>query len=69
MSGNKTTTRKAERPSYENKAVVPDASERPRYVTIRVVKAHDGLRAGEVYSKPIAVAEEMQRLGLWKIVK
>ena len=69
MSGRKTTSGKAERPSYDNKAVVPAASERPRYVTIRVVKAHDGLQAGEVYSKPLAVAVEMQELGYWKIVK
>lgn len=63
MSGRKTTSRKAERPAYENKAVVPNAS-----VKIRVVKAHDGLERGEVLTKPYKVAIEMQNLGYWKII-
>ena len=63
MSGRKTTSRKAERPSYENKAVVPAAS-----VKIRVIKAHDGLERGEIHSKPYALAVEMQDLGYWKII-
>lgn len=64
MSGRKTTsTRKAERPAYENKAVVPAAS-----VKVRVVKAHDGLAEGDVYTKPLAVAREMQELGYWEIL-
>lgn len=63
MSGRKTTTRKAERPSYENKAVVPAAS-----VKVRVVKAHDGLEEGETLVRPRAVALEMKNLGYWEII-
>jgi len=68
MSGSKNTWRKAERPSYENKAVVPAASGRPQYVRIRVVKAHDGLERGQVLSRPYDTAIEMQNLGYWKIL-
>lgn len=63
MNGRKTTTRKAERPSYENKAVVPAAS-----VKIRVIKAHDGLERGETYVKPYETARTMQELGYWEII-
>lgn len=63
MSGRKPSTRKAERPTYENKAVVPAAS-----VKIRVVKAHDGLPVGAVYVKPYGTAVKMQKLGYWKII-
>lgn len=64
MSGRKTTTaRKAERPSYENKAVVPAAS-----VKVRVIKAHDGLAEGSVWVKPRAIAEEMANIGYWEII-
>jgi hypothetical protein len=68
MNGSKTTSRKAERPSYENKAVVAAAPDRPHYVRIRVIKAHDGLQRGQILSRPYATAAEMQRLGYWKII-
>lgn len=68
MSGRKTTTtRKAERPPYENKAVVPPAVVRSPFVRVTVVKAHDGLQVGEEYSKPYDTAKMMQELGYWKI--
>lgn len=68
MSGRKTISGKAERPSYENKAVVPAASERQRSVRIRVIVAHDGLDVGETYDKPYHVAAEMRDLGYWEII-
>lgn len=63
MSGRKPSTRKAERPSYENKAVVPAAS-----VKIRVVKAHDGLAEGSEWIKSRALAEHMEKIGYWEII-
>jgi len=63
MSGRKTIQRKAERPSYENKAVVPAAS-----VKVRVIKSHDGLERGEIIVRPYEVAKTMQDLGYWKII-
>lgn len=68
MASRKTTSRKAERPSYENKAVVAAAPERPRFVRVRVVKAHDGMAEGMVLSRPYAVARDMEKLGYWKII-
>ena len=68
MSGRKTTQRKAERPSYDNKAVVPAASVKSRNVRIRVLVAHDGLNKGETYWKPRETAEAMQDLGYWEII-
>lgn len=64
MSGRKTTTtRKAVRPQYENKAVVPAAS-----VKVRVIRAHDGIAEGETFVRPYEVAKTMQDLGYWKII-
>jgi hypothetical protein len=38
-------------------------------VTIRVVKAHDGLTKGAELKKPRKVAEEMATKGYWEIIK
>lgn len=37
-------------------------------VTIRVVKAHDGLAKGAEYKKPRNIAEKMEQLGYWEII-
>lgn len=58
---------KAVQPSYDNKAVA-SATAAPSSVKIRVIKAHDGLKVGEVYQKPIDAARQMQELGYWKII-
>jgi len=70
MSGRKTSTtsRKAVRPAYDNKAVAPSVLDSWRYVRIRVVRAHDGLEEGAILSRPRETAEEMQKLGLWTII-
>jgi len=67
MARNTQSQRKAERPSYANKAVAPAARD-SRYCRIRVVVAHDGLAVGEVYSKPTEVARTMVDLGYWEII-
>lgn len=41
----------------------------PPIVTIRVIKAHDGLAKGTEVRKPRAVAEMMVAKGYWKILK
>ena len=69
MAARKTTQRKAVRPSYENKAVVPAGrSTKSEFVNVRVVKAHDGLEEGQTFSRPTAVAREMCELGYWEII-
>lgn len=68
MAKKATSARKAERPSYENKAVAP-AKRVPHNARIRVVRAHDGLEEGETYLKPIRTANEMVRLGFWEIIE
>jgi hypothetical protein len=65
MAGKNTINGKAERPSYDNKAVAPAASVNVR---IRVLKAHDGLEAGSEWLKPLATAKTMQTLGYWEIL-
>lgn len=67
MASKKTTSRKAERPSYENKAVAPAALDKT-FVRVRVAKAHDGLEEGTVLSRPYSVAKEIVNLGYWEII-
>lgn len=69
----------ARKPKSQAKAVVPpreDKAVRPArankaasgWLRVRVVKAHDGLEAGTVFSKPERVAREMINLGFWELV-
>lgn len=67
MASRKPSSRKAERPSYENKAVAPAALDKS-FVRVRVVKAHDGLKEGTVLSRPYSVAKEIVNLGYWEII-
>lgn len=67
MAARKTTSRKAERPLYDNKAVAP-ARRDSKNARIKVIKAHDGLSEGSEWTKPRAVAEQMQKLGYWQII-
>lgn len=41
----------------------------PPIVTIRVIKAHDGLAKGAELKKPRKVAEMMVAKGYWEIIK
>ena len=69
MAARKPSAAKAERPSYENKAVArPAANKASGFIRVRVVKAHDGLEAGAVFTRPERVAREMVNLGFWEIV-
>ena len=67
MAARKTTSRKAERPLYDNKAVAP-ARRDSHNARIKVIKAHDGLSEGSEWLKPRALAEHMQKLGYWQII-
>ena len=67
MAAKKTTTRKAERPPYENKAVAPAKRVSPN-ARIKVIKAHDGLAEGSEWLKPRALAVHMEKLGYWQII-
>ena len=61
---------KAVVPPREDKAVRPAAANKaaPGFIRVRVVKAHDGLEAGAVFTRPERVAREMVNLGFWEIV-
>jgi len=67
MAAKKTTTRKAERPQYDNKAVAP-APRVSSNARIKVIKAHDGLAEGSEWMKPRALAKYMQKIGYWQII-
>lgn len=59
---------KAVVPQRENKAVRPAAANKAAsgFLRVRVVKAHDGLEAGTVLSRPQRIAQEMINLGYWE---
>jgi hypothetical protein len=52
------------KPSYENKAAIPLVHD--GNVRIVVVKAHDGLKEGEIYVKDVNTAAQMVKLGYWR---
>ena len=61
----------ADRRPYENKAEKPSERKRRSATTanamrVRVLISHDGLSAGEVMVKPIAIAEMMIKKGYWE---
>ena len=68
MAARKPKQAKAVVPQRENKAVRPAAANKAAsgWLRMRVVKAHDGLEAGTVFSKPERVAREMINLGYWE---
>ena len=70
MARKYTQSQKAVVPSRENKAVRPAAANKSAsgFVRVRVVKAHDGIEAGTVLSRPDRVAREMINLGFWERV-
>jgi hypothetical protein len=70
MAARKKSEAKAVVPQRENKAVRPAYANKkaPGYLRVRVVKAHDGIEAGAVFSKPERVAKEMINLGYWEAV-
>ena len=70
MAARKPKEAKAVVPQRENKAVRPTYANKkaPGYLRVRVVKAHDGIEAGAVFSKPERVAKEMINLGYWEAV-
>ena len=70
MARKYTHQQKADVPPRENKAVRPAAANKtaPGYMRVRVIKAHDGIEAGTVFSKPEAVARQMINLGYWERV-
>ena len=68
MAARKPKQAKAVVPQRENKAVRPAAANKAAsgWLRVRVVKAHDGIEAGTVFSKPERVAREMINLGYWE---
>lgn len=70
MAARKPKSAKAVVPPREDKAVRPAAANKGAngYLRVRVVKAHDGLEAGAVFTRPERVAREMVNLGFWEIV-
>ena len=70
MAARKTREAKAVVPQRENKAVRPAEANKtaPGFIRVRVIKAHDGIDAGTVFSKPERVAKEMINLGFWERV-
>ena len=66
----KYTSKKAVVPPRENKAVRPAYYNKTAggYVRVRVIKAHDGIDAGTVLSRPEVVAKQMINLGFWERV-
>lgn len=70
MAARKTKEAKAVVPQRENKAVRPACANKSAngFVRVRVIKAHDGIDAGTVFSKPERVAREMINLGFWERV-
>lgn len=69
MARKYTQLQKAVVPPRENKAVRPaSANKGDGFVRVRVVKAHDGLEAGAVFTRPERIANEMINLGYWERV-
>lgn len=70
MAARKPKQAKAVVPPREDKAVRPARANKAAdgWLRVRVVKAHDGLEAGTVFSKPERVAREMINLGFWELV-
>ena len=66
----KTKEAKAVVPQRENKAVRPACANKTAdgFIRVRVIKAHDGIDAGTVFSKPEAIAKQMINLGFWERV-
>jgi len=66
----KTKEAKAVVPQRENKAVRPACANKAAsgFLRVRVIKAHDGIDAGTVFSKPEAIAKQMINLGFWERV-
>ena len=60
----KSISRKRVKPLYENKAVAPLVVK--GNIRIVVVKAHDGLKEGEIYVKDVKIAAMMVEKGYWK---
>ncbi|MBO7510722.1 MAG: hypothetical protein J6T35_06005, partial [Bacteroidales bacterium] len=67
MAARKPKQAKAVVPPREDKAVRPAAANKAAggFLRVRVVKAHDGLEAGTVLSRPQRIAQEMINLGFW----
>lgn len=70
MAARKPKQAKAVVPPREDKAVRPARANKAAsgWLRVRVVKAHDGIEAGTVFSKPERVAKEMINLGFWELV-
>lgn len=69
MAARKPKEAKAVVPQRENKAVRPAAANKADgFVRVRVVKAHDGIEEGAVFSRPAAVAQQMVKLGYWVLL-
>lgn len=70
MAARKPKQAKAVVPPREDKAVRPACANKAAsgWLRVRVVKAHDGIEAGTVFSKPERVAREMINLGYWEAV-
>ncbi len=60
----KSISRKRVKPLYGNKAVAPLVVK--GNIRIVVVKAHDGLKEGEIYVKDVNTAAQMVKLGYWR---
>ena len=60
----KSISSKRVKPLYENKAVAPLVVK--GNIRIVVVKAHDGLKEGEIYVKDVKIAAMMVKLGYWR---
>jgi hypothetical protein len=70
MAARKPKQAKAVVPPREDKAVRPARANKAAsgWLRVRVVKAHDGLEAGTVFSTPERGAKEMINLGFWELV-
>ena len=69
MARKYTQQQKAVVPQRENKAVRPAAANKASgFIRVRVIKAHDGIDAGTVFSKPEAIAKQMINFGFWERV-
>ena len=68
MAARKPKQAKAVVPPREDKAVRPARANKAAsgFLRVRVVKAHDGLEAGTVLSRPERVARTMINLGYWE---
>ena len=64
----KSISSKRVKPSYENKAAIPFVLNGNIQGNIRivVVKAHDGLKEGEIYVKDVNTAAMMVEKGYWR---